>query len=117
MSELKDLAMERVRINSRIWEINRKQRQEQNVKLIGKCYRYRNSFGNENKGWWLYIQVLELEDGNLIVHRFQTDSNGRIEVEPRRVEWDSVGSQYEEIPREDFWAAWDILKLTILSMK
>jgi len=117
VSELLDLAMERVRINSRIWEIKREENNERNQKLIGKCYRYRNSFGNENEGWWLYIRVLEIEDGNLIVHRFQTDRNGRIEIEPRRVEWDSVGSTYEEVSKEDFWVAWDTLKLTILSMK
>lgn len=45
---------------------------ELNSKYLGKFFKYRNSYGNDCKGWWLYTHVLEIKSRNhFIVNSFQ----------------------------------------------
>lgn len=53
--------------------------------LVGKMYRYRNSYScpeDEADYWQLYTKVLSSNDhGSLSVLNFQTDKDGRAEIE------------------------------------
>lgn len=50
-------------------------------KLIGKCFKYRNSYGGDSQDWWLYIYVRGVKGTDFITDQFQTCSDGRIEIE------------------------------------
>ncbi len=76
---------------------------------IGKCYRYRNSYGNDDS-WWLYIEVVDVGEvghRSVVIESFQETS---LEVEVKRhthslynhtsMERDG----YERISREEFEA-------------
>ncbi len=53
--------------------------------LIGKCFRYRNSCGKKEEGWWLYTKVLSYnpKDKQLTLLRFEWKSCGTIEIQPK----------------------------------
>lgn len=67
--------------------------------LIGKCFRYRNTFG-DGKHWWLYTVVTSVNRwGHLHGLSFQTKSDGSTEIEPRN--YLSL-SGWKEISRQEF---------------
>jgi len=116
MTELEELTKERARIADRIWELNRRDNRLRNVEAIGKCYRYKNSYGG-NGSWWLYIKVTGIDDeGNLLTLNFQTDAFGGIEIKPRCSAWSITGGKHEEISSDDFDAAWAAVRLDVLSI-
>ena len=51
----------------------------ENKPLIGKCFKYMNSFDGTNH-WPLYHKVLSTDGELLDVFSFQVDSRGRLEV-------------------------------------
>lgn len=44
------------RLRKQLGRIDEKRREEENAKLIGRCFKYRNSYGSGKK-WWLYTKV------------------------------------------------------------
>jgi hypothetical protein len=55
-----------------------------NASLIGKCFKYRNSYScpeSDADYWWLYSKVVSVDGEWAQVLRFQTDRNGRVEFE------------------------------------
>jgi hypothetical protein len=95
-------------------EIVEKERRVKGQALVGKCYRYRNSYScpqKESDYWWLYMIVLGVTDGALICFKFQRDSEQKIEIEPdTRVPLSIEGElsdSYEEIERGLFSVAWE----------
>ncbi len=71
-------------------------------KLRGKCFRYRNSYGPSDQGWWLYMRVDSVEkDGGFRGLSFQTDSSGTITIMPDK--WHmSLLDGYSEITVAQF---------------
>lgn len=71
-------------------------------KYEGKFFKYFNGYNSEDK-WFLYFQVLEVTNDSsrfLLVNSFQTDNNGKIEIELHHLMTDScIGL---EISRETF---------------
>jgi hypothetical protein len=66
--EIRRLSLERSKLaDARI----AKQRQP----LIGRCFIYDNSFGDDAR-WPKYVKVVGLEGSNLIVNTFETDNRG-----------------------------------------
>lgn len=61
-------------------------RYNERVKLIGKCFKYANSYGNGSDQWWLYTKVTGVSDnGDMAGISFQDDGNGRLTVETKYV--------------------------------
>ena len=82
MDELEKLEADRVRINYRIWGIQAKRRAEENRPLLGKCFKYRNSYGGDREKWWLYIKVTKVSArGEMSGLQFQTDCHNKLEIE------------------------------------
>ena len=54
-------------------------------KLIGQCFKYRNSYGSGRKDWWLYSKVLGYNPRNqqLIICSYQRTSLEIIEIRVR----------------------------------
>lgn len=97
---------------NKVWKIEAAERYEKAKKLIGKSFRYRNSYScpeGEKDRWWLYMRVTGVsKDGFLTVFSFQIDKDGQITIEPekRRMHESNLG---EPITLKKFRHAWKIL--------
>lgn len=56
-------------------------RKAENAKLIGKCFRFSNSYGHGSR-WWLYIKITGVDkNGWITVTKAQRCHHGRITIE------------------------------------
>lgn len=86
--------------------------------FIGKFFRYRNRYGGDDKGWWLYQYVIDFSgpDFNVPnptfkVFSFQTCTDGRTEV--RLEKWHYQSGLGDQITRKEFVAAYQKMLKTI----
>ena len=72
---------------------------------LGKCYRYRNSYGT-GTGWWLYRKIKKVVGTKLILVGFQKTSMGKIEIDTDDIKfvWNNENAMegYTEITNEEF---------------
>ena len=90
-------------------EINTAISIEENKKLIGNCYRYRNCYSvpKPNEYWYLYKKIIRVdENGSLYSFEFETDYLGNISIHPN--EYGYIGDA-KKITREEFDKAWKTL--------
>src|SRR5690349_7211800 len=83
--EIQKLIEQEREIRKRRREIEDKYRQEELrpilQKQIGKCFKYKNSYGSSTDPWWLYERIISLkEDGDFYCEKFQVDCYGKIEL-------------------------------------
>jgi hypothetical protein len=79
-------------------------------KLIGKCYKYLNSYGGDQKPWWLYQKVVEIKSINdenkvwLKVNTFQKDCTGDINFKKEEFGYRDLrdGDDYQEISSKEY---------------
>jgi hypothetical protein len=84
MSELDDLRQQRYALTERINEIEQAERQRDLSALVGRSFRYRNCYScpeSEAERWWMYTRITGVHEGTLQGLRFQTDKNGKAEIE------------------------------------
>lgn len=48
--------------------------------LIGKCFKYLNTYGFNSKKWWIYKRVTGHVVDHIIIDCFEQDSNGKVEI-------------------------------------
>lgn len=107
MNNKKRLESQIQKLRDKLGKITDAEQRAAQEKLVGKCYRYRNSYGAGGKSdWWLYVGIhsLDPENGLRAIH-FQKDCDGRFEVETNHY-YINVLNGYEEIPTNDFCKAW-----------
>jgi len=76
----------------------------ENKKLIGNCYKYRNSFSGD-ESWWLYLQIIDYKSGCLVYNTVEKTTLG-IEIEKQnKVVSTTVGfdSDYIPITEEEYF--------------
>lgn len=110
----KELEMRIQKARAELEIIREKKTTEQNLKLVGHCFKYRNSYSlpeTESDYWWLYVKVLKVDDTSLLVLEFQTDKYGEISIKP---ETRNVGLEisygtgnYIPIEASEFFDVWD----------
>lgn len=74
--------------------------------LIGRCYKYRNSYGvgGPHEKWWLYAIATNVDAlGLLVGASFQHTSNDTIEIDPKARIYVEHG--WTEIKPAEFWEA------------
>lgn len=79
-----ELRRKRDALDDQIREIERAREEKELSALVGRCYRYRNSYScpqSDDDCWWLYTRVIGVEDGALKAFRFQDDKRGKLETE------------------------------------
>ena len=87
-------------IRDEIWEREHVDRRESNAQLIGNCYRYRNNYGRDCEGWWLYHRVTHIDGkGQLHGISFQDDTQGKMSHEISYMSESSLG---DPITREEW---------------
>lgn len=81
-------------------------------KSIGRCFKYKNSYGGHLDRWWLYVKVtgINKKDMSFTTMKFQNTSLNRIEIEySRKSNYDGKnsfdsfhGGNYIEIKQSEF---------------
>jgi type II secretory pathway pseudopilin PulG len=88
-------------------------RRAKNAPLIGKTFRYRNSYSCPEKAsdyWWLYAKVTKLDgDGSLKLFTFETDKYGHIKITPDGHAY-NMDSGYQPISAAEYRKALKALK-------
>lgn len=90
-------------IRDEIYDREHAERIEANRNRSGQCYRYRNSYGHDSKGWWLYQMITGSDpDGELQGITFQDDGEGKLTWEIGRLSESTLGDPItaEEWERE-----------------
>jgi hypothetical protein len=71
--------------------------------FVGRFFKYRNRF-SEEESWWLYAMGTSVnEHGHLATLRFQQRSNGSLEVE--HAQFGDLTGGWQEIDAGEFWSA------------
>lgn len=90
-------------------QIESAERKERNRALIGKCFKYHNSYSCPEKPadyWWLYARVAGLvEDGWLKVWTFEKNGYGKWEIEFDTTRYGAF-ENYTPIPLSEFLSQW-----------
>lgn len=93
-----------------LWRIEAQEVEDRNRALIGKCFKYRNSYScprSDEDYWWMYLKVLGASGTSLQIWCFDTDKYGKIQIEPdSRIAHECIQIGYHEIPLSEFNAAW-----------
>jgi hypothetical protein len=88
--------------------IEKVERREEAAKILGKCFRTRNSYSCPEKPsdyWWLYCRITSVgKDGDVRGFEFQTDNRGQIFIDPKKYAYRHM-SGWEEISLMQFKAA------------
>ena len=94
---------------------------KQGEAMVGRCFKYHNSYSGPGERWWLYVNVTKVDgDGHLNAFAFQTDIRGKSEIETQHyVSACSLGegSGYLPIKASEFNAAWRRLSQKIATAK
>jgi len=83
---------------------------EQNVSVVGKCFRYENKWQEGNS--WSYLQAIGVdEEGRVEIWSFERRPKDEIRIcfgDSYRM----ISNEYEEIPSKQFWTEWENLRST-----
>jgi hypothetical protein len=85
----------RIKLN----DVENKRKEKENKRLIGKCFKYRNSIGSDNN-WWLYMIVL---DSKLRMFSFEKTAMGEWRINKDDVYYNT---DRVEITRNEFAGEW-----------
>lgn len=82
-----------------------------NRALLGKCFKYRNTYGGDgSESWWMYSVVVAVNGDGITLFNFQRDTSGRVFVEQER---GFILGNHEPISFAELKHAWDVLSCHI----
>lgn len=99
-------------LREQLEKIRSPKRLKENLKAVGNCFKYHNSYGSGER-WWLYAKVVSADDCGVKAFQFQ-DTGGRLEVE-KRFHLYAHMSGYEPISENEFYTAWQAFKAKIIA--
>lgn len=92
-------------------------------KLVGKCFRYRNTYGSGRASWWLYYRIDRADSiGGVHGLKFQVIPGGRyrmakIEIEVNDYLCSFPDMNYHEITGRQFGAALRKMQQTVARLR
>ena len=89
---------------AKAWAAEAKERDAANRAVIGKTFKFSNSYGSGSR-WWLYTRVTDVKDGNIVAFQFETDSLGEIHIKPSTIRM-QISDGYLPIKKSEFDRAW-----------
>lgn len=105
-------------LRDEIDRIDRAEQERERKKLIGKCFKYRNSYSMPQKDsdyWPIYVKVVGADGYRCRAFTFQTDKDGKIKIEPQ--DYFSARDGYKPITAAEFNREWKALKARIAKLK
>lgn len=114
---LTHLKEQRSKLTQEIYDIETDEEIKKNQEFVGKYFKYRNSYScprSPEDYWWMYARVDRLNKSGIPVGvTFQTDSDGKIEIETSNLR---VDMYWTKITSTEFAEAWidamDLLRIT-----
>jgi hypothetical protein len=97
------LRKEAKRIRDALHKIESDRMAKENQAYLGKCFKYRNNYGPDCPGWWLYARVISVGP-DMKAFRFEETSTGDFSAN-RGTYWGFDG--WTEIPEKTFLAEWE----------
>lgn len=95
------IAVLRKKKSDQEWADYEKNERPKLPEMVGKCYKYRNSYGGDSSDWWLYKKITRFVKGDgvdfLLTEQFQITSNGRSTWETGSIICGPVMSRYGHI--------------------
>ena len=95
-------------------DIRTKRVEEENTPLVGKYFKYRNSYGGGSEGWWLYARVDNVSGSSISATTFEKTSSDIFEAQTKS--WWSKHDGYMEINELEFMMAWDKFTKELLAL-
>ena len=115
MKTKEQLEAEIAPLNAALRRIRDAETKAESQALIGKHFKYHNSYGSSRPQWWLYAKVVKVGRYHPLAFVFQTDCDGKVEIEmDKRF---SASSGYIEIKESEFNTAWRRVQKRIARMK
>ena len=76
--------------------------------LVGKCYKYLNSYGFKTRRWWSYKRVISYSKVNIYVDSFHQDAKGEVEIKYAEIDSSTYFSNraWTEITEKEYFAAY-----------
>lgn len=80
--------------------------------LIGRYFKYRNNYGRDSAGWWLYAHVTGVDAMPMCTGwTFQRTENDSVEIDfggrsTITIRPDGANANWTEIPAAEFWRAY-----------
>lgn len=94
------------------------ERRAANEPLVGRCFKYRNSYSCPEKPsdyWPLYMRVDRADDTGIWCTEFQIDLYGRAEAQKGK-HYYRLMDDFQEISGAQFARAWDTFKAKVARM-
>lgn len=117
--EKEQIEKEMAKLRNKLWAIEKKEADEENKKLVGKYFKYRNCYSCPEKPsdyWYLYKRVIGLGKTGLITEEFQIDKDGKCSACFNKGSY-SYMTGYTEISRSEYLKALSKFKKRIAQLK
>ena len=85
--------------------------------LVGKCFRYRNSYGGGYPSWWLYAKVTDTGDWRPQCFTFELTSRNKVEIDLKSDHNVHPGNGWQEITAKQFNAEWRKVQKRLCKLK
>ena len=103
VEELKKEVEVGCKAREKLEKIEAKEEHERNKKDIGKCFKYRNTYGGDN-GWWLYAMITGVKGRYKQYLTFETTSLDIIEIKTKESAYSHL--EQRKITKAEFRKAW-----------
>lgn len=99
-------------------EIENAEQRVLDAKLVGKHFKFRNSYSLPGPGdyWWVYFRADSLGDYGFTGLEFQTDKDGEVTMRPDKWNQSSL-SGYVPCTKREFDRAWVKVQARIAALK
>ena len=94
--------------------IHREEKEQELTTLVGRFFKYHNSYScpeSDDDRWWIYRKVTGVDGGRITATSFQTDVDGKVEIE-KIAAFPSV-TGWDEISESEYKNAWSELVIDI----
>lgn len=92
------------RLRNELYKLDQQRAEERNRKLVGKCFKYRNSYSAPSAGWWLYAKVNRVEGSFCEAMQFEKTELGEFQIYPAKLF--TSADNWQEIPFGEFVSEW-----------
>ena len=104
MDEKEELKKKINTLRDHLWKIEAAERKKENDELVGKYFRYRNSYSAPSKKWWIYHKVIKSSDSYTVTaFSFEINPYNGASVEMKEI---VVGVLGQACTEETFYDAW-----------
>lgn len=105
-------------LQAKLASIREAEERKQYKALVGRCFKFNNSYGGDRPRWWLYIKVTGIGEFWPEAFEFQTTCEQEIIIKQEKCRI-GVGADrgYVEITAKEFNREWAKVKKQITRMK